>query len=79
MEKIDFLIDYLIKENKSIDIKEIPQNINDKKRLYRSLCNIREPLPISKEDIETFIEDKNSLDLWSKEFFKEITTNLMAD
>lgn len=33
----------------------------------------------AKEDIETFIEDKNSLDLWSKEFFKEITTNLMAD
>ena len=52
MEKIDFLIDFLIKENKSIDIKEIPQNINDKKRLYRSLCNIREPLPISKEYIE---------------------------
>lgn len=53
MEKLDFLIDYLIKENKSIDIKEIPQNINDKKRLYCSLCNIREPLPISKEYIET--------------------------
>ena len=52
MEKLDFLIDYLIKENKNIDIKEIPQNISDKKRLYRSLCNIREPLPISKEYIE---------------------------
>lgn len=33
----------------------------------------------AKEDIETFIEDKNSLELWSKEFFKEITTNLTAD
>ena len=33
----------------------------------------------AKEDIETFIEDKNSLELWSKEFFKEITTNLIAD
>ena len=53
MEKLDFLIDYLIKENKSIDVKEIPQNTRDKKRLYRSLCNIREPLPISKEYIET--------------------------
>ena len=57
MEKLDFLIDYLIKENKSIDIKEIfPKNISDKKRLYRSLCNIREPLPISEEYIK--IENK---------------------
>ena len=52
MEKLDFLIDYLIKENQSIDIKEIPQNTSDKKRLYRSLCNIREPLPISKKYIQ---------------------------
>lgn len=52
MEKLDFLIDYLIKENKDIDIKELPQNINEKKRLYRSLCNIREPMPISKEYIK---------------------------
>ena len=52
MEKLDFLIDYLIKENKSIDIKEKPQDTNDKKRLYRSLCNIREPLPISEEYIK---------------------------
>ena len=52
MEKLDFLIDYLIKENKSIDIKEIPKNTIDKKRLYRSLCNIREPLPISEKYIK---------------------------
>ena len=37
MEKLDFLIDYLIKENKSIDINEIPQNTSDKKRLYRNV------------------------------------------
>lgn len=52
MKKLDFLIDYLIKENKNIDIKEIPQNICDKKRLYRSLCNIREPMLISKKYIK---------------------------
>ena len=52
MEKLDFLIDYLIKENKEINIKEIPQNTSDKKRLYRSLCNIREPLPISEKYIK---------------------------
>lgn len=62
MEKLDFLIDYLIKENKNIIIKEILQNINDKKRLYRSLCNIREPIPISQEYIKTeneFLKEEN--------------------
>ena len=62
MEKLDFLIDYLIKENKDIDIKELPQNINEKKRLYRSLCNIREPMLISKEYIKIeneFLKDEN--------------------
>ena len=52
MEKLDFLIDYLIKENKNIKIREIPQDIINKKKLYRSLCNIREPLQISKEYIK---------------------------
>ena len=64
MEKLDFLINYLIKENKEIDIKEIPQNTSDKKRLYRSLCNIREPLPIS----EKYIKIEN-------EFLKKENTN----
>lgn len=30
----------------------------------------------SKEDVITFIEDKDSLSLWSEDFFKEITKNL---
>ena len=62
MEKLDFLIGYLIKENKNIDIKEIPQNICEQKRLYRSLCNIREPMPISKKytKIENeFLKEEN--------------------
>ncbi len=32
----------------------------------------------AKEDILPFIKDKSKLDLWSKEFFKEITKNLKA-
>lgn len=31
----------------------------------------------AKEDVITFIEDKDSLNLWSEEFFKEITKNLI--
>lgn len=52
MEKLDYLIEYLLKENTKVNIDKIPTNINDKKSLYRSLCNIREPNPISKEYLE---------------------------
>jgi hypothetical protein len=40
LEKLDFLIDYLLTENKEIRIEKIPKNIEDKKNLWRSLCNI---------------------------------------
>ena len=52
MNKLDFLIKYLLKENKDINIEKLPQDLNDKKRLYRSLCNIREPIPVSDEYIK---------------------------
>ncbi len=40
MEKLDFLIDYLLNENTEIKVNNIPKNELEKKRLYRSLCNI---------------------------------------
>ncbi len=51
MEKLDFLIEYLIKErNEKIELNNLPKE--EKKRLFRSLCNIREPRPISNEYIQ---------------------------
>lgn len=52
LEKLDFLIDYLLKENKEINIDKIPTDINDRKSLYRSLCNIREPKLISNKYLQ---------------------------
>lgn len=52
MEKLDYLIDYLLKENKDIRINNIPTDKESKKRLYRSLCNIREAKPIDDEYIQ---------------------------
>lgn len=49
MEKLDFLIKYLLKENKEVKVEKIPEDIVSKKRLYRSLCNIRDVKPISEE------------------------------
>lgn len=52
MDKLDYLIEYLLKENTEVSIDKIPTNINEKKNLYRSLCNIRKPKPISKEYLQ---------------------------
>ena len=52
MEKLDFLIQYLLKENREVNIDKLPTDITQKKNLYRSLCNIREPKPISEEYLE---------------------------
>lgn len=51
LEKLDYLINYLLKENKEIKIDKLPIKKEDKKILYRSLCNIREAKPISEEYI----------------------------
>ncbi len=41
MEKLDFLINYLLSERNDVDGIKIPNNDADKFRLYRSLVNIR--------------------------------------
>lgn len=52
MEKLDYLIEYLLKENTEIKINKLPTNIMEKKNLYRSLCNIRKPKPISNKYLQ---------------------------
>ncbi len=52
MEKLDYLIDYLLKESERTDFDY--SNI-DKKSLYRALVNIRQAKPIS----EDFLIDKH--------------------
>ena len=48
MEKLDYLINYLLKErNETLEINNL--SYEDKKRVYRSLCNIRDAKPISEE------------------------------
>ncbi len=54
-KKLDFLISYLLSERKDIGIIEIPENADDKFRLYRSLVNIR---PAVKAD-ESFLQTED--------------------
>ena len=49
LEKLDFLINYLLEENRNIAEEKMPTDKEDKKRLWRSLCNIRDAMPISEE------------------------------
>lgn len=52
MEKLDYLIEYLLNENTQISINRLPKDIGEKKNLYRSLCNIRKPMPISEKYLQ---------------------------
>lgn len=52
MEKLDFLMEYLLKENTEVRINRLPTDIEEKKNLWRSLCNIREPKLISKQYLQ---------------------------
>lgn len=49
---LDYLIEYLLNENTKISVNEIPDDINEKKNLWRSLCNIREPKEISEKYLQ---------------------------
>lgn len=52
LEKLDFLIAYLLKESKEIESEKMYVSIKDKKNLWRSLCNIREAKSISNEYLQ---------------------------
>ena len=51
-ERLDFLINYLIGENSELRAIDIPTQDTEKKRLLRSLMNIRPPKTVSKEFLE---------------------------
>lgn len=48
-ERVDYLISYLINEQKEHRAITIPDNMADKQRLVRSLINIRPPVPVCKD------------------------------
>jgi O-acetyl-ADP-ribose deacetylase (regulator of RNase III) len=49
MNRLDFLIDYLIKEDPQYSEMEIPTTEQGKHDLFRALRNVREPKPVSEE------------------------------
>ena len=49
MNRLDYLIEYLLKENPEYSAIEIPETEQGKRDLFRALCNVREPKPVSEE------------------------------
>ena len=49
MNRLDFLIDYLINENPQYSGMRIPEDLQGKRDLFRALRNVREPKPVSEE------------------------------
>ena len=49
MNRLDFLIDYLIKEDPQYSEMRIPEDLQGKRDLFRALRNVREPKPVSEE------------------------------
>ena len=52
LNKLDYLINYLLDENGNLIKEKIPDDEENKKKLWRSLCNIRDPKPLNKEYIQ---------------------------
>lgn len=64
MERLDYLIDYLLKEKKEEQLIYIPDQTADKKKILRSLMNIREPMPITNEFLniqDAYLQEELSL------------------
>lgn len=51
-DRLIYMIDFLLKESSRYRKIEIPKTINERKQLLRSLMNIRQPNPISKEFLD---------------------------
>lgn len=49
MNRLDYLIEYLLKENSDYSAMEIPETERGKRDLFRALCNVRDPKPVSEE------------------------------
>lgn len=47
--KLEFLIEYLLSENEEYQNIAIPEGVNERFKLFRSLVNVRPPKPVSEE------------------------------
>ena len=70
MNRLDYLIDYLLKEDPQYSEMQIPSDLQDKRDLFRALCNVRPPKPVSEEflrlqdeELQVQLQEKGVVDL----------------
>ena len=70
MTRLDFLIDYLLKEDPRYSEVEIPSDLQCKRDLFRALRNLRMPAPVSEEflrlqdeELQTQLQEKGVMEL----------------
>ncbi len=70
MNRLDYLIEYLLKEDPQYSEMEIPSDLQGKRDLFRALRNVRWPKPVSEEflrlqdeELQTQLQEKGIVDL----------------
>ena len=70
MNRLDYLIEYLLKEDPQYSEMEIPSDLQGKRDLFRALRNVRWPKPISEEflrlqdeELQAQLQEKGIVDL----------------
>ena len=70
MKRLDYLIDYLLKEDPQYSEMQVPTDLQGKRDLFRALRNVRWPKPVSEEflrlqdeELQTQLQEKGIVDL----------------
>ena len=70
MKRLDYLIDYLLKEDPQYFEMQVPTDLQGKRDLFRALRNVRWPKPISEEflrlqdeELQTQLQEKGVVEL----------------
>ena len=84
MNRLGYLIDYLLKEDPQYSEMEIPSDLQGKRDLFRALRNVRWPKPVSDEflrlqdeELQTQLQEKGIFDLTKPSTFNsKLSTTL---
>ena len=70
MNRLDYLIEYLLKEDPQYSEMEIPSDLQGKRDLFRALRNVRWPKPVGEEflhlqdeELQVQLQEKGVVDL----------------
>ena len=83
MNRLDYLIDYLLKEDPQYSEMQIPSDLQGKRDLFRALRNVRWPKPISEEflrlqdeELQAQLQEKGVVELNAcRDAINRVSTN----